>query len=227
LCFLFTAILANLIRPLLRGRDIKKWKAEFANKYIILAIFGSHRYLQNKYPAIYEHLSQFKNQLENRGQCRYGGKGNQGMHHWLELDNCPSQKYMDDFYKDKIVWAEMTDINCFFLDTEKNYINQTCYFIPENSKFILAVLNSKLSYFYMKTIANTLGNGALRWFKQYVEMMPIPLNNNWQQKIESKVTTLLDCNKNNKDVTIVENELNELIFTMYGLTETEKNYLTK
>ncbi len=91
---------AEIIRPILRGRDIKRYSYEFADKYVILAEFGSHKYLEEKYPAIYNHLLSYKTKLEQRGQCRYmaNGKPNPkgeypGQHHWLELDNNPRRHY--------------------------------------------------------------------------------------------------------------------------------------
>ena len=68
----------------------------------------------------------------------------------------------------------MTDSPCFIYDDNGMYINQTCYFIPRDDKYLCAVLNSRLIYFYMKQIASGLGNGALRWIKQFIENLPIP-----------------------------------------------------
>ena len=95
----------KLIRPILRGRDIKRNSYTWAGYYIILTYFDSHKFLKEKCPSIFKYLSRFESQLKNRGQCRYlsNGKtrkpsdadypGYPGMHHWLELDNCPSSKY--------------------------------------------------------------------------------------------------------------------------------------
>jgi hypothetical protein len=72
--------------------------------WVILAKFWSYKYLENKYPAIFEHLQKHEEQLKARWQCRYtsSGKISQNweyfwQHHWLELDNNPSDKYLDDF----------------------------------------------------------------------------------------------------------------------------------
>ena len=87
---------------------------------------------------------------------------------------CDGLKLPKREYQGKIVWAEMTDSPCFIYDNKGMYINQTCYFIPRNDKYLCAVLNSRLIYFYMKQIASGLGNGALRWIKQFIENLPIP-----------------------------------------------------
>lgn len=96
-------------------------------------------------------------------------------------------------YQGKIVWAEMTNTPCFAYDTQGFYINQTCYFIPTDDKYLCAVLNSKLIYFYMRQIASNLGDGAFRWIKQFVEKLPIPKITKSNQKIVDRIIALADA----------------------------------
>lgn len=95
-------------------------------------------------------------------------------------------------YQGKIVWAEMTDAPCFVYDAQGFYINQTCYFIPRDDKYLCAILNSKLIYFYMQQIASNLGDGAFRWIKQYIEKLPIPKIDSKNQKIVNEIIALVD-----------------------------------
>ncbi|NCX96448.1 MAG: class I SAM-dependent DNA methyltransferase, partial [Chitinophagia bacterium] len=69
---------ADIIRPILRGRDIQKYKANWANYWVITVIFGAHKTLEKEYPAVYKHLLTYEVELKKRGQCRYtsGGKVN-------------------------------------------------------------------------------------------------------------------------------------------------------
>ena len=140
---------AEIIRPILRGRDIKRYGYDWAGLYVILASFGSHKWLEEKYPAVYNHLLQYRTRLENRGQCRYTASGKPnlkqgvpypGQHHWLELDNNPRQEYMDDFSKQKIVWAETMRIHRndvlnfprFSFCSEPMYTDKTCFMAITN-----------------------------------------------------------------------------------------------
>ncbi len=99
-----------LIKPILRGKDIKRYSYEWADLWVIIAKFGSHEFLEVEYPTIYNHLLQYKDQLEQRGQCRYSRghriaiKPYPGQHHWLELDNNPKDNYLQEFEKEKIVY---------------------------------------------------------------------------------------------------------------------------
>ncbi|GAA9750635.1 class I SAM-dependent DNA methyltransferase [Helicobacter pylori] len=94
-----------LIKPILRGKDIKRYSYEWAGEWVIIAKFGSHEFLEVEYPIIYNHLLQYKDQLEQRGQCRYSRghkiatKSYPGQHHWLELDNNPKDSYLQEFEK--------------------------------------------------------------------------------------------------------------------------------
>jgi adenine-specific DNA-methyltransferase len=213
------------LRPILRGRDIKKYTAQFAGLWVIVAKFGSHKYLENDYPVIYNHLLKYKTQLEKRGQCRYGGKNNAGMHHWLELDNCPSQNYLNDFDKPKIVWLTISDTSKFALDYIGYYCLDSTFFLTGKSIYlILSCLNSKLIEWYYDGICPSTGVGTNQWKKFAMEQIPIPILED-----EKPFTILVKKIINNKSLNLntqdLEIELNEAVYNIYGLTETEINYI--
>ena len=100
----------EIIKPILRGRDIKRWRAQWDNLWLIVAKFGSHQFLAKEYPAVHRHLAQHETALRNRGQCRYTrsgrsrnrNRGYEGQHHWLELDNNPTDEYISLFAREKL-----------------------------------------------------------------------------------------------------------------------------
>ena len=101
---------SEIIGSVLRGRDIKRYgiPSEKNLDNIILASFGSYKYLPEKYPAVYRHLLQYEEKLKKRGQCN-GSKITEekpylGQHHWLELDNNPTKAYLDLYRKPKIMY---------------------------------------------------------------------------------------------------------------------------
>ena len=113
---------SKLIKKMLRGRDIKRYSYEWAGLWLIIAKFGSHKFLQKDYPAIYNHLLQYKDKLEKRGQCTNkpatDKKPYTGQHHWLELDNNPTDEYLSHFEKEKISWQRVTQEPSFILEKE-------------------------------------------------------------------------------------------------------------
>lgn len=130
-------------------------------------------------------------------------------------------------YQGKIIWAEMTNTPCFVYDDKGFYINQTCYFIPRDDKYLCAILNSKLIYFYMRQIASNLGDGAFRWIKQYIEKLPIPKLDSKNQKIVNEIITLVDEILQNKakdknfNSPEFESKIDNLVYKLYNLTDEE------
>ena len=156
-----------LIRPILRGRDIKRYKAEWAGLYVL----NVHNGIKEKnippikieeYPAIKAHLDLYWDKIAKRSD-----KGDTP----YNLRNCV---YMEDFLKQKIVWAEMTNAPKFVLDNDCMFIDNTEYFLTgDNLEYIVCILNSKLyTWLFDKICAK--GMGARKWRKQYVEVLPIP-----------------------------------------------------
>ena len=226
---------AEIIRPILRGRDIKRYEYTFADLWVILARFGSYQYLEKEYPAIYHHLSQFENKLKQRGQCRYTSSGKvntakpyPGQHHWLELDNNPRQEYLDDFSKQKIVWGNLCLSSQFTLADEGMFVNAPSPMIVPGNKYILAVLNSKLGDWYIRQLGVTRNGGYFEYKPMFVEKLPVPQISAEQQKqyiglVEQLLEPQTDSNANAK----IDQELDQLIFNLYGLSANEIEYIVK
>ncbi len=159
---------AEIIKPILRGRDIGRYGYDFDNKFIIISKYKNYRNIINNYPAVYEHLKRFKEKLENRGQVR------NGQHHWLELDNNPQDEYLELFEKPKIVWQEISERGAYYWDGENYFVSNTGYIMTNVPKYVLTILNSKLMDFYFEKIASSLSSKGLRHIYQFVELQPIP-----------------------------------------------------
>ena len=112
----------EIIKPVLKGSDIKRWRAQWKQAWLIVAKFGSHGSLADDYPAVYRHLAKHEKALRARGQCRYTRSGRaqsqdyDGQHHWLELDNNPKDEFIDLFGKEKLFWIELADQGRFSFD---------------------------------------------------------------------------------------------------------------
>lgn len=137
----------ELIGKLLRGRELERYKVNWDDTYQLLIKFGAHKYLEEGYPAIYRHLQQFEKPLKARGQCQYGrerkakdtSKPYPGQHHWLELDNNPSDDYLDLFRGSKIIYPEITKWLGFYLDQYDHYF-------PNNKAFIINSKGDSIGY---------------------------------------------------------------------------------
>ncbi len=166
---------AELIRPILRGRDIKRYGYDWANLWIINTHNGikgvKPRIDINEYPAVKAHLDQYWDKISKRAD-----KGDTP----YNLRNCA---YLDDFFKPKIVWARLmriskSEIDSFprFSKADAGYfvVDSLCFFTGKNIDKLCAYLNSSLAtYYYLKNIA-ILDNGGMQMRQQYIEDIPCP-----------------------------------------------------
>ncbi|GAA7089578.1 class I SAM-dependent DNA methyltransferase [Helicobacter pylori] len=213
----------RLIKPILRGKDIKRYSYEWAHLWVINTHNGYTSNLKSKippidiekYPAIKAHLDSHYDAIATR--CDQGDTP-------YHLRNCA---YLEDFEKEKIVWAEMTDEPRFIYDNKGFYTNQTCYFIARDDKYLFAILNSKVIYFFMRQMASNLGEGAFRWIKQFIERLPIPKITPKNQELAHKITDgaeqILqikekDLKANTQEL---EKEIDALVYQLYNLTDEE------
>lgn len=171
------------IRPILRGRDIKRYGYEWANLFLI-ATFPSRHYDIEKYPAVKEYLLSFgMERLEQtgkshviRGEIVKARKSSNNK--WFETQDNIS--YWDDFFKPKLFYADITQELNFVLCNDVMFCNNTTYFMVANDSSLLPhiqhYLNSKLIDWYYRTLSVQLGEKAVRMFSIYVLNIPIPQN---------------------------------------------------
>ena len=216
---------SEIIVPIVRGRNIKVYETPKKDElqYLILASYGSYRYLECKYPAIYKWLLGFKEDLESRGQCKGSkirdDKPYTGSHHWLELDNCPTTDYLALFSKPKIMYQAFQVKPCFIYDDQGLFCNNSMWIIPTEDKALLALLNSKMAWWLMKKKCTQIQNGVqLIW--QYLSKIPVPRV--LPQELATLADQIITAKKNNEDTTELETQVNTLVYQLYGITNAEE-----
>ena len=214
---------AEIIRPILRGRDIKRYGYTFADLWLINTHNGIKeknikRIDVNDYPAIKEHLERFHSELFQRtdqGDTPYN------------LRNCV---YMDDFNKRKIIYPETTQGAYFFLDDGNYYIDKTCFFMICNEpEYLLATLSSTLFEFAYKNIFSSieLGTSGYQYNKHALVKLPIV--------VPTKISKFdLSTIKNNVDYIFGQTdnhlkqdciaEINHIIYKLYDISIEEQRY---
>ena len=195
---------AELIKPWLRGRDIGRWKAESAGLYII---FTSRGVDIEKYPAILEHLKWFRTDLEKRATAN--------VHPWYELQQ-PQEGIYHEFAVPKIIWPDIAREVRFAYDTVGSYLDMTCFTIPGESQWLLALLNSELSEFLLCQLTSSLRGGFLRPKRQWMSRLPIVTpNRNTQQRLAAIARTGVT------GTSVDDDKLNKTVFDLYGLSPAE------
>jgi type I restriction-modification system DNA methylase subunit len=151
---------AEIIKPFVVGRDVKRYDIDYQDTYIILTKIGT---LIERYPAIFAHLKHYQTQLEKRTD-----QGN----HWWELRACD---YYSAFEKPKIIFPDIAAECSFAYDNAGMYSTNTTYFMPieDNQKYLVPILNSSLIEFFFQSISAFIRGDYLRFFTQYVTQIPI------------------------------------------------------
>ena len=147
---------------------------------------------------------------------------------WFETQDTIG--YWDDFSKPKIVWADLARTgNAFIYDEDGFTMPNTTYLIASDDssmlKYLIGLLNSKVILQYLDWISAKLDETGWRWFKQYVEMFPIPIATPAQRlPIITLVESILAARKANPtaDTSELEKQIDEVVFRLYGLTTEEE-----
>ena len=195
----------ELIRPILRGRDIKRYGYDFADLYLInthngVKEKGIKRIRIEDYPAVKAHLDLYYPQLEKRadqGDTPYN------------LRNCA---YIEDFFKHKIIWKIIGNEIAFSIEKEGFMVNNACYLLTgEHLEYIVAFLNSKpIKWFSIQTNMNKTGVGDMQIGAQNIVIFPIPMP---QAKYEKIIIDLFE----NKEYQKIE----QIIYELYGFSKEE------
>ena len=218
----------ELIRPILRGRDIKRYSYEYADLYLI-ATFPSMHYDIDEYPAVKKYLLSFgMERLEQTGK-EYSINGEKVKarkktnNKWFETQD--SISYWEDFFKPKIVWGEISDKSKFAFDFDGQFVPEatTFYMNGENIEFLFAALNSSLSEWFFSKIGTTTGVGTVRWKKYTIEQLLVAKP---QKEILKGYLAVFEKFEDNK-ITLSDFEAyaNALMFSIYKLTNDEITFI--
>jgi len=168
----------NYIKPLLRGREIKKYNYTYNNKYVI---FTRRDFPIDDYPSIKIHLEKYRLKLEpkpsNWDDKKDGEwKGTKpGTYEWYDFQD--NIAYYEIFEKEKLIWLAISDKPAFALDTSNYYVTAPAYIMRSEkyNKYLMIVLNSKIMEWYLDKVSSSTGVGTNQWSKIFVEQLPIPI----------------------------------------------------
>ncbi|GIW63610.1 MAG: type II restriction endonuclease [Patescibacteria group bacterium] len=225
-----------IIKPILRGKDIKRYYYEWAGLWVI-GIFPALHLNIDDYPALKKYfLDHFDiRQLEQSGK-RYPELGFNARkktgNKWFETQD--QIAYYLEFEKDKVVWAETDQALNTVIAPKGMYLQKTCFMIiTDNPKIINGFLNSNLSQWYIRIKCSNLGEKGMSLTKESVREIPFPpitpTNEPVVRQIEVLVDKILAAKRQNKnaDTSPWEREIDRLVYKLYDLTEDEIKIITK
>ena len=216
---------AELIRPILRGRDIKRYGYNWAGLYLI-ATFPSRHYNIEQYPAVKEYLLSFGiERLEQTGK-EHNVNGEKikarkkTSNKWFETQD--SISYWEDFSKPKIIYPNMTKYMPFVYDEANFLTNQKCFIITgQNMAYLNAFLNSSLFKYCFRDSFPELHGGTRELSKIFFDKIPVKLVSLEQNEIFRKIV-----NSVQSDYTIEQMKyIDTLLFDLYNLTTEERKVI--
>lgn len=237
---------AELIKPFLFGRDIKRYEEPNTKSYLIFTRRGIDI---KKYPAIEEHLLPFKKQLTPKPSDWKGGEWpgrKPGSYKWYEIQD--SIDYYEEFDKPKIMLPDISVRGNFTLDQSNGLFSaNTTYLIISDDRYLLGILNSALMTFFYRNSFAAYRGGYLRFFTQYLEKLPIrtidfnsPSEKAIHEKLVSLVDRMLDLHKKKaalppsaerekieREIAVTDENLDEIVYELYGVTEAECELVQK
>ncbi|MBX3252895.1 MAG: Eco57I restriction-modification methylase domain-containing protein [Chitinophagaceae bacterium] len=211
----------EIIRPILRGKDIKRYAYDFADKWLI----NTHNGIKEKgikpvnvddYPAIKKHLDSYYPELVKRAD-----KGDTP----YNLRNCA---YIDDFSKQKIIWGEISDKTKFCIDLSEDFTTEATTFLMTGQSllYLLGFLNSKLSEYLFSKIGTTTGVGTIRWKKYTIEKLRVPaIPYRRQLEYDTVVSEIVERQKNKNGYSDLAKKLDSLIYQDVQLAEEEIKFI--
>ncbi|NOR46394.1 MAG: type II restriction endonuclease, partial [Candidatus Delongbacteria bacterium] len=232
----------NFIKPILRGRDTRRFYCTFKDQWVInipkgytiktnieldnmvsesvpprygnMPIDEALNWFQSELPSISTHLRSFMAKAKLRMD-----KGD----FWWELRAC---SYIEEFEKPKIIFSEIVSEPQFYYDEMGYYPEATVFFISgQKLKYLTALLNSKAVTFFFKTFY--MGGelvGKIRYKKAFLEQTPIPVpDKETELKINQLVDEILEKKKVDPkaDTKELEKEIDSIVYQLYGLTDEE------
>ena len=221
----------EIIRPILRGRDIKKYGYNWADLWLIwvpwhfplhndTSIQGAsergEQAFQAQYSALYKHLSAFKKELSSRNKAETGIR-----YEWYALQRWGAN-YWEEFFKPKVMYPNMTKYIPFYYDTRGFYQNDKSFMITgRHIAFLTAFLNSSIFKFCFLNNFPELQGGTRELRKVFFDKIPvIQIDDLLNERFASLISEMQN------DPTVEKAKcIDKLLFDVYGLTDAERDVI--
>lgn len=231
---------AEILKPVLRGRDIKRYRADWAGLYLVATHNGyvdangvavPAVNVEKDYPAVFEYLKSVGDAID-RGEITVKGSGlykrsDQGWH-WSNLRDCA---YWEEFGKPKVIFGRFMERATYTYDDTGCMHNDALYFAAPATPYLAAVLNSSVTWFYLRQLCTDLANGFLQALLQYQVQLPIPqISAEEQRPFEQLVGMIQLCRSSALDSEgdFLEQVVDLMVYALYFDSEArvESLYIT-
>ena len=212
----------DIIKPFILGRQIKPFQTPQVSSYLIKIDKGFTnskkgnseplKWLETNYSGTYSFLKQFQEKAFKRTD-----KGD----YWWELRACD---YYKAFERPKIMYQKFQVKPCFIYDDSGLYCNDSMWIISKDDKALIGILNSKIGWWLISKYCTAIQNGYQLIWNYFGQILIPKMSYEQQQPIIKLVEKILSLKKENPkaDTQTFEDEINELVFELYGLSAEEQ-----
>lgn len=204
---------AEIILPVLKGENIKRFYVEEPKQFIIFSYTDINI---TDYPAVFQYLKLHESELKEVYEAKKGTK------QWYELRKC---KYYDKFKKKKLVWTRLSEVNEFAISLNGEFsIDSSSFAVGNNLEYLSAILNSKVILFYFKLGSVIWGKNGIKWFGDHFDNIPIPSINVVQEKLFKSLVDLIITTKSQNPQTNtkeLEDQIDIMVYKLYNLSYEE------
>ena len=211
---------SELIKPVLKGRDLKKWRTDCTSHYLI---FAHHGIDIEQYPAIKRHLNQYRADLEPKKSREQKRGRKMGNYKWYEVQDTTA--YHEEFEEPKIIYPETAKSLYACYDTAKVFGLKTTYFIPTSDLSLLAILNSSLFDWYARhkfySLNDPWAGGRLSFKKESMQNVPIAAQAAAQKAALSCLAEQILVDPEDNEVRNLQQEIDAQVYQLYKLKDEE------
>jgi hypothetical protein len=235
----------EIIKPILRGRDIKRYGYEFPGLYLLFipwhfplhkdpSVTGASKKaeaeFEKQYPAIYYHLLEHKEGEPGERSLSKRNREETGIRYeWYALQRC-ANTYYSEFANEKMVWKRIGSVLRFSYDTSGCLVlDSNCIMTGKRTKFLTAILNSVVGIYLLQDSPKT-GTGDLIISVQAIDPIIVPPITQSNHHLAERIERLVELRINNYELrmgdekmtnTEIEDEIDQLVYELYGLTKDE------
>ena len=226
----------GIVKPLLKGEDVHRYDNIKTDRIVLLPYMQDfslmkESYIQTNYPKAYSYLKLFEKELKDRENGRFDIDGK-----WFQFSRKQGLTSAETM---KLVAPEISLGGNYAFDEKGQFYSTTKIYgyikkndVKSSYKSLMAILNSKVMWYFMRNTGYVLRGGYYTFKTNYVKPFPMP-SDAAIIAIEPVLIPLVDkvllAKKNNPkaDTSTEEREIDNIVFDLYGLTEEERNEIIK
>ncbi|MFB7881664.1 Eco57I restriction-modification methylase domain-containing protein [Brevundimonas diminuta] len=201
----------EIIKPFLRGRDVKRWRVQPQDLWLIFTRRGTDI---EKYPAVKGHLQAFREALEPKprdwSKPNWPGR-KAGSYEWFEIQD--NVAYWEEFQRHKIIIPAIEKMVAYAADTTGYFSNdKTSIVVSDDWRYLIACLNSPVSWWVAQTTYAGRQGGFFEFKPMYVAQFPIPRADPRTKALIEPIAEVLSTGDANP---VIEQLLSGLVYELY------------